>query len=139
MEKLGFMTQSLFQLSVSDCRKSAIGNRNHFHSPTLHALSNTLEKNCSVDSWPANELQQVSPSCKIILIFLLHLSDPYHILELAQHSKLDVSINGFVHCAGICEFTLNSQSTLNFGGTSILSPSLKGIKRHVNVVFGNMV
>lgn len=68
-----------------------------------------------------------------------HLSHPYHILVLAWQSKSGVSINGFVQCAGIWEFTLTSESILNFGGTSILSPSLKVIKRHVNVVFGNMV
>lgn len=69
----------------------------------------------------------------------LHLAEPCHVFVLALHSNLDVSINRFVQCAGICEFTLTSESSLNFGGSCILSPFLAVIKRHVTVVFRNTV
>lgn len=69
----------------------------------------------------------------------LHLAEPCHVFVLALHSNPNVSVSRFVQCAGTCEFILNSKSTLNFGWTSILSPSLEVIKRHVTVVFGNMV
>lgn len=70
----------------------------------------------------------------------LHLAEPYNIFSMFQSRCFnpDVSINRFVQCAGICEFTVNSEFTLNFDGISILSPALEVIKRHVHVVFGNI-